>query len=143
MSGFLGNHYKKAGFTGTSKLHMSTSQKVVLRDLLDAYAELHHGDCIKSDADAHDIAVGLGLRIVAHPCTIEHMRAWKKAHVILTPKEPLERNKDIVYAVDELFATPMTKYEVLRSGTWATIRYARILHKPVMIIHRDGSVERS
>jgi hypothetical protein len=30
-------------------------------------SQFHHGDCIGSDAQAAEIAVGLGYRIIAHP----------------------------------------------------------------------------
>jgi hypothetical protein len=37
-------------------------------------------------------------------------------------------------------AAPRTPIETLRSGTWATVRYARAYGRPVWIVLPDGSV---
>lgn len=50
--------------------------------------------------------------------------------------DPLARNRRIVAAVDVLIAAPETDREELRSGTWATIRYARAAGKPVVMLSR-------
>lgn len=39
-----------------------------------------------------------------------------------------------------MIATPSSKEEELRSGTWSTVRYARKLRRPVTLIYPDGSV---
>lgn len=49
-------------------------------------------------------------------------------------KPPLKRNYDIVDACDILLAAPRTLTEELRSGTWATIRYARKTGKKYLIL---------
>lgn len=51
-----------------------------------------------------------------------------------------KRNHDIVDATEWLIATPK-KFEEIRSGTWATVRYAKKVKKPVTIIWPDGSIE--
>lgn len=113
------------GFTGTRK-GMTERQKAHLWEYLDRYCdEFHHGDCIGADAEAHDIAWDLGIRVVIHPCDLETQRAYKIGSVTLPVKPPLERNKDIVEACELLLAAPSTTEEELRSGTWATIRYAK------------------
>ena len=38
-------------------------------------------------------------------------------------RQYLDRNRDIVAAVSQLIATPSQDEEVVRSGTWATVRY--------------------
>jgi len=55
------------------------------------------------------------------------------------PKEPLARNRDIVNMSDILIAAPGEKAEVLRSGTWATIRYARKMSRKLLVIYPKGS----
>lgn len=116
----------RIGFTGT-QAGMSQKQLETLRELFSTtnVEEFHHGDCIGSDADAHDIAAAMSIRIFMHPPKQEKKRAWKVGDYIYTPKEYLERNHDIVNAVDYLIAAPKRNTEELRSGTWATIRYAR------------------
>jgi len=54
------------------------------------------------------------------------------------PQDYLVRNQDIVNECDVLVATPKENNEVLRSGTWATIRRATKAKKPVLIVNPDG-----
>ena len=56
-------------------------------------------------------------------------------------KRYLERNRDIVDACDILIACPRTLKEELRSGTWATVRYARKVGKPVAILWNNGKYD--
>jgi len=53
----------------------------------------------------------------------------------------LARNHFIVAYSEELVAAPKSNKEELRSGTWATIRYARKRKRMVTIIYPDGSLE--
>ena len=55
------------------------------------------------------------------------------------PKPYLERNKDIVDETGLLIATPKGE-EIVRSGTWSTIRYARKNHKKIIIIMPNGNL---
>ncbi len=75
---------------------MTERQKLAMRDLLTSYvgAILHHGDAVGADAEAHEIAIGLGCAIVIHPPAVETQRAFKTAAEIRAPN--LVRNKDIV-----------------------------------------------
>ena len=126
------------GFTGTSHAHLTKKQILALDVILFPGDEFHHGDCINSDADAHKEAITSRCIVVIHPCTIESKRAFcQGANTVLEPKKPLDRNKDIVDACDILIAAPMDdEREELRSGTWATIRYARKINKPIIMLER-------
>lgn len=86
--------------------------------------EIHHGDCQGFDAQAHELAIEMGLRTVAHPPIDPRLRAWKAADAVLEPKPYLDRNKDIVCSVDRMIAAPDGP-ERARSGTWATVRFAK------------------
>lgn len=126
------------GFTGT-QIGMSDRQKMSLRRHLVSVGatEFHHGDCIGADADAHWIAIGLGCRIVIHPPEISSKRAFCKwADCELPAKPYLDRNHDIVDCCDKLIAAPKSLEEELRSGTWATVRYAKKAGKPGVILAR-------
>lgn len=130
----------KIGFTGTQR-GMTVQQKRKLRELLWDYDELHHGDCIGSDDEAHDIALGHGLRIVVHPPSIPTKRAFRTSFHEIRPEQHYNtRNHNIVDETSELIATPAEFEEQLRSGTWATIRYAVKQGKKVTIIFPDGFV---
>lgn len=129
----------RVGFTGTQR-GMTAQQKVsLLTWLANRRGEFHHGDCIGADAEAHDIAEGLFWTPIIHPPSNPSKRAWKKAPDIRKPKPYIERNHDIVDETEELIATPGEDTEQLRSGTWATVRYARKQRRMVTIILPDGS----
>jgi hypothetical protein len=54
--------------------------------------------------------------------------------------DPLIRNRLIAARCDALLATPAEPDEVLRSGTWSTIRYARKEGKPITLILPSGEI---
>ena len=127
------------GFTGTHR-GMIASQIQDLKTTFKVFyvTEFHHGDCIGADAEAHDIAVAHGIPIIIHPPTDARKRAFchignPQLPIRQLPTKPyLTRNHDIVDASDVLFAAPHGT-EILRSGTWATIRYARKQQKRVVV----------
>jgi predicted Rossmann fold nucleotide-binding protein DprA/Smf involved in DNA uptake len=55
------------------------------------------------------------------------------------PLPYLERNHAIVNESDFLIAAPDGP-ETLRSGTWATVRYARKVGKRVLVIMPNGEI---
>lgn len=137
------------GFTG-SQYPMTVRTKLTLHVILtDLYEEnilssppvcLHHGDCINSDFEASRIGKFIGYLVHAHPSFLDKKRAFSEFNdVIHAPKEPLERNADIARICQTLVATPRTYHEVIRSGTWTTIRRARELNREICIIFPDGS----
>jgi hypothetical protein len=121
---------------------MTDAQKAWLRD---AFSKIkgpwafHHGDCVGSDAEAHDIAHEFGAAIIIHPPSNPDKRAFKNPGPRRIPKPYLERNKDIVNECDVLIGMPKEHEEQLRSGTWSTIRYARKQGKPLRVIAPDGT----
>jgi hypothetical protein len=67
-----------------------------------------------------------------------------QAHVhVHAVRPPLVRNKIIVDRSELLIATPFHEKEILRSGTWMTIRYARSKVIPVLFIWPEGDTELS
>lgn len=138
------------GFTG-SRTGLNDFQRKELKKLLGARTDLssghvdfHHGGCVGADAEAHKLAVLLGCRAFVHPCTIAYQRAYlTHVYKLYGEQEPLARNRDIVKITTELIACPSGKEE-LRSGTWATIRYARKLGRRITIVYPgDVSIEAS
>jgi hypothetical protein len=139
--GLFGTVSVVAGFTGNQD-GMTKQQKRTFRKLLieNGVTELHHGDCIGSDADAHLIAKTMGLSIVKHPPVDDKKRAYCKGGRELPAKPYLPRNKDIVKASSIMFATPRSFNEVVRSGTWSTVRFAVDKKVKMLVIYPDGSV---
>lgn len=133
------------GFTGTRE-GMNVKQLDAFHQLLDKtaiYSDphiFHHGDCIGADEQAAAAAKHRGFWIICHPPILSMNRAFVISDTYRTPRTFLERNKDIVDESQYLIAASKTMGEELRSGTWATIRYARKKNKPIYIILPDGSV---
>lgn len=131
----------KIGFTGTS--HGTTSsQREAVHQVLERLdpKEFHHGDCIGADAEAHDIATKLNIPVFIHPPSDPSKRAFCGGNA--NPVRPyLDRNHDIVDSTELLVACPREFSEVLRSGTWATIRYAKKRQKQTLIIYPDGRLQ--
>ena len=133
------------GFTGT-RHGMTTQQSLALVAVLEAYQPhaFHHGDCVGADAQAHAL-VRLyfpAIRIITHPPTQTALRAYAAADEQRVPFAYLIRNKQIVTESAMLVAAPEDRHERQRSGTWATVRHARQLGKPVMLLWTDGEVTR-
>lgn len=133
------------GFTGT-RAGMTAAQKeeftTAIRRMQRAgyFIILIHGDCIGADTDAHKIAVSLDCEIEIAPPNKAKYRAFNKGAFDVHPeKDYISRNHDIVNASTVVIATPSSTSEVLRSGTWATVRYARKTGKPIIIIYPDGT----
>jgi len=127
---------------------MTEEQKNSLIQLLVTVAwrstVIHHGGCIGADAEFDDMARKLHYfdHAVVHPCILVDKWAFIPTtdnDYILTVKPPLVRNQDIVEDSDVVIATPKEDHETLRSGTWATIRYARKAGKPLCIILPNGA----
>src|SRR5258708_38911504 len=118
----------KVGFTGTQR-GLTERQRVMLglylAGLEGACEEFHHGDCIGADAEAHELVRRYNVPVVIHPPDNSSKRAFCSDYHAAMPLSPyLARNRDIVDAVDLMIACP-SGIEVRRSGTWATVRYAR------------------
>jgi hypothetical protein len=127
------------GFTGTRN-GMTSAQKRALTARLPRVGWLSHGDCLGADEEADAIAKAMGLCTCAHPPLSPRLRAYCRCDHVYPPRDYLERNQNIVRTTHELFAAPLTEVEQHRSGTWATVRYARQLGKKITLIMPNGSV---
>ncbi len=135
--------WNRVGFTGSAKGLMPKQGRVLealLRQLWEQGAgEFHHGDCVGADESAHRMAKKLGYRVVVHPPSVGAKRAFCYDAIILPARPYLIRNRDIVNASDVLLAAPDEYDEVLRSGVWSTVRYARRLERPRILIFPNGN----
>lgn len=138
----------RLGFTGT-QMGMTAYQKAALahnlRRWLQKYEflEIHHGDCIGADADFHELATSLWedarpatVSVVLHPPENTSKRAyctWIR-QVERDPLPYLERNRAIVDESAGMLVSPKGMEEELRSGTWATYRYAKKVDRPLIIL---------
>lgn len=138
------------GFTGTRRGMTPAQLETVAQLLLDIKLgaggrELffHQGLCVGADEQAAQLAQAAGYRIIGHPPTNRSLISRPAALLCERhrPARPyLDRNHDIVMEAEVVLATPAEDREVLRSGTWATIRHARKEGVSLLLVVPDGRV---
>lgn len=129
----------KVGFTGTREgmsLHQKEQFVIKMAELHPT--EFHHGDCVGADAEAHDIVREFFPNVVIHvyPPLSSKQQAFKAGDITYNRAPYLDRDKSIVDSVEHMFGAPKSNIELLRSGTWTTIRYARKQSKPIVVLER-------
>ena len=136
------------GFTGTRK-GWTPQQAFAVRDCLASLPdEAVHGGAIGADESFDTLLrqngfVGNKILIYA----MENRQRFWLDHVPVGLRlqgcsgSPLARNLLIIKVCNHLLATPATDHEVRRSGTWATVRYARKARKPITLVFPDGNVK--
>jgi hypothetical protein len=121
------------GFTGT-RIGMSLKQKERLIEVFENWIKCpveihwHHGACEGADIESDVIARNHGCIMHIHPSNhkLTRIHCEEPGDTVYREKPPLVRDHDIVEAIEVLYAAPKDeKKEVQRSGTWATVRYAR------------------
>lgn len=137
-----------AGFTGTREGLTPKAAKGLL-DLLMLLdpRQVQHGDCVGADEKFHYMCMGMGIQVAIRPPIDQAHRAWcgpvSSPNILMFSARPfLTRNHDIVDHTDYLIACPSTMKEVLRSGTWATIRYAGKNNRMVYLVYPNGQLDR-
>jgi hypothetical protein len=129
----------RVGITGTRE-GMSQAQKeqfvLKLHEL--SPTEFHHGDCLGADAEGHDIVREFfpNVKIHVHPPKSDYMRARRKGDVMYEPDDYIPRDYRIVDMTEFMFGAPLTDKEIIRSGTWTTIRYTRKIGRNHDILKR-------
>ena len=131
------------GFTG-NRFGLTENQKKEIRTIFDTYQNitLYHGDCIGADTMFHELCVEYKknninkiINVIIFPPDDDKLRGFNKSDIIMPPKPYLKRNEDIVNKCNVLIACPIDKNkEILRSGTWTTIRKARKLNKTIHLL---------
>lgn len=131
----------KIGFTGTRQ-GMTDAQKVTVAVRIEGHSHLHHGGAIGADTQVHALSDRRVGHVTVHLAS-ESRRRWFatgfEGVTVLDPLPPLVRNRNIVLATDRLIAAPAGFAEEQRSGTWATVRYARKIGRPITIVWPDGT----
>lgn len=144
------------GFTGTHR-GMTDSQKTAIKSLLtklyaasyviDREHNFRHGQCVGADVQSAAMAKEIGFRVIAfpgyppdNPTNMSNRGGFDGNDEVMPEGAFLERDHLIVDASTTMIATPAQQHEVLRSGTWATVRYARKKGKIVIIVAPDGEM---
>ena len=130
------------GFTGTQR-GMTKKQLFAVMNIMQdsSYETGHHGDCIGADWEFHQLCRFKKMAVVGHPPRNQSKRAFCTFDVTMPSKEYIPRNHDIVDASGLVIVAPGEMKEVLRSGTWATYRYAKQTVTDLVIAYPDGSVK--
>lgn len=133
----------KIGFTGNRE-GLNEDQTAKILELLSQYTNyiihIYHGDCLGADTDFHKLCVDFKnnntteMVITIMPPDKNVMRGFNNGDILMKPKPYLERNNDIVINSDIIIGCPLDKNnEILRSGTWSTIRKARKMNKLLFV----------
>lgn len=127
------------GMTGTSSQDLTAKQidGVLVHVHKLNPMRVHHGVCIKADEQFHRLIKDNfpRIQIIGHPpINKSKMARGLSFHALWEPKEYLVRNRDIVNICDALIALPEGE-EIIRSGTWSTVRYARKMKRPITIVY--------
>ena len=128
------------GFTG-SRIGITDLQKKTIKQILflfESNSIVHHGDCKGADEAFHSIALEMGFRTAIHAPIDKKLSAFCKADFMYPEKDFIQRNHEIVDYTEVLIVAPDSWVEKLRSGTWATYRYALKQGKPIYIVYPDG-----
>lgn len=100
--------------------------------------EVHQGQCIGADEQITYLVKKMpGVWVVSHPPLDTRRTHTIECDEVREPFPFIERNHNIVDSVSMLLAAPRSRKEELRSGTWATVRYARKMNKPLEMVWPD------
>lgn len=126
------------GFTGTQR-GLTEFQKQTLTDIVNSLplvkCTFNFGMCWGADTEAYHIIKESvrDIKIIGYPGTVTQSTSMKVD--VLNPVEKfLIRNRKIVDNSQLLIVCPKNDKEELRSGTWATYRYARKTNTDCIII---------
>jgi hypothetical protein len=137
----------KIGFTGTRGGMTVDQTTKFVRFIRQYIGEFHNGYAEGSDEDALRTVDHMGgFTLHIHPPKnkkyIAHYQPRHSEVVWYEEDEYGERDRQIVVASDVMVATPSGKVEIKRgSGTWLTVRIARVELKPLLIIFDDGTTK--
>jgi hypothetical protein len=129
----------RIGFTGTREGMSSLQKEQFVMKLFELNpTEFHHGDCRGADGEAHNIVREFfpNVKIIGHLPQSFAQRAFRVCDEYKDPLPYLVRDHKIVDISEFMFGAPLTDDEIVRSGTWATIRYARKQNKPLLLLKR-------
>lgn len=138
----------KIGFLGTLR-GFTPLQRDAFIDLIKSMDidEFHHGDCIGSDEQAHDIIrlIAPGCEINIHPPAAELHRAHCEGDVDFMELNYIKRNYEIIDFADIIIACPDEGIDRSRrtgpNNPWRALEYVDDMEKHTFIISKTGEIE--
>lgn len=139
------------GYTGTRK-GMTQAQVQTVDELVDRLAprvigssyQFLHGCAEGGDRQFHGIVAARG-PLWLYP-VLDEQRAWAKRHrrafdILVECADLIGRNHDMADKAMAFIAAPRGFVEQKRgSGTWATMRYCKKIHRICYVVWPDGTV---
>lgn len=132
--------------SGCSGIQLATLNSFVFKLRNTEYPDVRflHGGCRGGDTEFHELLFKWEMlsRLTVCPSNMP----WTQDQLLGSgfktedPDFPLVRNHRMVDESQRLFACPDTLKEIQRSGTWATVRYARKKKLQLYLILPDGSM---
>lgn len=137
--------FSDVGGTGT-RAGMTTPQRRMAISLLQEFhpTTIHLGDCVGVDDQLRVMCQENfpSVQTIGHPPIDERYRAFGYFHEIRPPRDYLARDRAIVQESSLIMGFPKEITERKRgSGTWYTIRFARKLELPLVIVWPDGTIK--
>ena len=127
----------KIGITGTREGANDSQLKRLAEYMMELGTghEFHHGDCRGVDVEVAAIARHLGWRIVCHPPKKKETQGFYGGDVVMEPQGYLQRDRNIVDAIELLLVVPLHDPWRKRGGTWYTYSYALKQNKTVKVFY--------
>jgi len=129
--------------TGTRKGLTETQFNVIKQFITEdnTVTHFHEGDCIGVDQQVTLMFQNLRpeVTVICHPPERVRTRAFGECDEIKPARGYLQRDQDMVNDSIYLWVCPDGP-EIIRSGTWTTVRYARKKGIPITIIMPNGIV---
>ena len=136
------------GVSGSQNANINLHSHLIIggiREHSDRGDQITQGGCIGADAIAMIVARLVFDRPIHTVLPADHSKVFAGWRRYTTTWEQMpdgtsymDRNDRLVEQIDKLIAFPMEATEVLRSGTWSTIRRARRKGIPVIIVPLGG-----
>lgn len=127
------------GFVGTAD-SLTLAQADTVRRLFAVFKprQIHHGDCLGSDVDVHNLARQTTARIVAHPPLGHARRAHLAAHLVLRPAGYVSRLRTIVACCEVLLVAMPSHGSQLRKGMVDLVARGVAPGASFIVITNDG-----
>jgi hypothetical protein len=134
------------GFAGTLKQPTQRQADQLCKALFyhrEAHSVMHNGGCTGSEEYALRYWLACKGAVWLHPPMQTTHRAAVPYGIANPPATYLRRYMQIVLATDVMIICPSQQREVVRSSTWAALRYAQDADKAFFLILPCGTVHQN
>lgn len=102
----------------------------------------HHGCCEGADLEFGHMCRDRGWLVEGHPGLGDLSDELTSLCIVTHPATGhLARNRNIVSVVRAMIGAPPTALPQARGGTWYTIKHAREVGRPILVVAPDGTID--